>query len=82
MFNVKVGNIDITPSVSTALYSATINISFADNCGMFVNRTAFYLLTFSSFIGHEGDYQRTQKLRTDPYLDLQESSSRGHTVFL
>jgi hypothetical protein len=49
---------------------------------MFVNRTAFQHLKFSSFIGDQDDYKRAQKLRTDPYLDLQESSSRGHTVFI
>jgi hypothetical protein len=30
MFNVEVGHVDITAIVSAALYSATINISFAD----------------------------------------------------
>jgi hypothetical protein len=30
MFNVKAGHIDITAIVTAALYSATINISFAD----------------------------------------------------
>jgi len=30
MFNVKVGRIDITAIVTTAMYSATINMSFAD----------------------------------------------------
>jgi hypothetical protein len=82
MFNVKVGHIDITAILTTALYSANININLLTNCGIFVNRTTFHLLKFSFLIGHEGHYQLTQKLRTDPYLVLQESSSRGHTVFL